>query len=96
MFIREIKEKCEYNRKSKCGVNHTYFRTQTWIELRCDNCGEIFLRSKSKIDPRRLNNNFFHVCGNCCDSKKFAQNRAVERKKVWDLTASSDLPISKL
>lgn len=96
MFIKEFKERSEHCRTSKLGVVHTYYRTQTLIELRCDNCGEKFIRSKSKIDPRRLNNNHFHVCGSCCDPKKFAQRRGVERKRVWDLPASSDIPISKL
>lgn len=95
MFIREIAEKFEYTRKSKLGVEHKYYRRKTIVELRCDNCGEIFHREKSNIDPRRLNNNFFHVCSNC-DSKRFAQKRSVDRKKVWDLPASSNIPISKL
>ena len=95
MFIKEIKNKCEYTRTSKTGVEHTYYRHKTIVLLKCDNCGDEFSRPKSQIDPRRLNNNFFHVCENC-DAKRFAQKRAVERKKVWDLPASSDLPISKL
>lgn len=95
MFMREISKKIEYIRTSKLGKEHKYYREKTLVELRCDNCSEIFYRDKAKIDPRRLNNNFFHVCSNC-DSKRFAQKRGVERKKVWDLPASSNLPISKL
>jgi hypothetical protein len=47
------------------------------------------------MEPKRLNNNYFHVCENC-DAKKFAQKKGVERKQVWNMSASSDLPINKL
>lgn len=47
------------------------------------------------MDPKRLNNNYFHVCENC-DAKRFAQKKGVERKQVWNLHASSNIPISKL
>jgi hypothetical protein len=46
------------------------------------------------MDPKRLSNNYFHVCGNC-DAKRFAQQKGVDRRKVWQLKASSDLPINK-
>jgi hypothetical protein len=47
------------------------------------------------MDPKRLSNNYFHVCKNC-DSKVFAQRKGIEKKKMWDLPASSNIPISKL
>jgi|TARA_A100001035_G_scaffold119831_1_gene94100 hypothetical protein len=47
------------------------------------------------MDPKRLNNNYFHVCSNC-DAKKFAQKKGVEKKQVWNLSASSTMPIGKL
>jgi len=47
------------------------------------------------MDPKRLNNNYFHVC-NECDAKRFAQKRGVDRRKVWQLTASSSMPIGKI
>ena len=47
------------------------------------------------MDPKRLSNNYFHVCKNC-DSKKFAQKKGVEQKQKWNMSASSNLPISKL
>jgi hypothetical protein len=47
------------------------------------------------MDPKRLSNNYFHVCSNC-DAKRFAQKRGIQKKQVWDLPASSDLDISKL
>jgi hypothetical protein len=52
-------------------------------------------KSKTGMDPKRLSNNYFHVCSNC-DAKVFAQKKGVERKRVWNLYASSDIPISKL
>ena len=95
MFVKEFKTKKLHTRKSKCGKEHSYYRHSTVVELRCDNCVELFTRPRSKMDPKRLSNNYFHVCENC-DAKKFAQKRGVERRKVWSLTASSDLPIGRI
>jgi len=47
------------------------------------------------MDPKRVSNNYYHVC-NGCDAKVFAQKKGVDRKKIWDLPASLDIPISKL
>ena len=95
MFVKELKTKRLHTRKSKCGKEHSYYRYSTEVELRCDNCDSLFTRPRSKMDPKRLSNNYFHVCENC-DAKKFAQKRGVERRKVWSLTASSDLPIGRI
>ena len=95
MFIREFKEETRHTRKSKCGKLHEYTRQCTHAVFRCDSCNEEFVRPRGSMDPKRLNNNYFHVCSNC-DAKKFAQKRGVERKQVWNLSASSDLPIGKL
>ena len=51
--------------------------------------------ARGKMDYKRLNNNYFHVCAEC-DSKRFAQKKGVERKQVWNMSASSDIPIGKL
>jgi hypothetical protein len=95
MFIKEYTLKKRYERHSKCGKLHSYYRDLTMVIMRCDNCDAEFERTRGSMDPKRLNNNYFHVCTNC-DSKKFAQKKGVERKQVWNLSASSDLPISKL
>ena len=95
MFIREFKEKTRHVRRSKLGIEHEYFREKTYVNLRCDNCGADFVRPRGSMDPKRLSNNYFHVCSNC-DAKVFAQKRGVERKQVWNLSASSNIPISKL
>lgn len=95
MFLREYTLKKRYERTSKLGKVHPYYRDVTMVILRCDNCDKEFERSRGKMDPKRLSNNYFHVCGNC-DAKRFAQKKGVTRKQIWNMTASSDLDISKL
>jgi hypothetical protein len=95
MFIKEYTVKKSYERPSKLGKVHQYTRNITVCVFRCDNCNTEFERNRGNMNPKRLNNNYFHVCKNC-DSKKFAQKKGVERKKIWDLTASSDIPISQI
>jgi len=95
MFLGQFTEKTRHERISKTGIRHEYFRHKTFVRLRCDNCDNDFVRERGNMDPKRLNNNYFHVCERC-DAKTFGQKKGVERKQVWDLHASSDLPISKL
>jgi len=82
-------------RTSKNGHEHEYYRRATIVNLRCDSCGCDFQRERRKMDPKRLSNNYFHVCSNC-DAKRFAQKRGIEKKQIWNIKASSDLPIGKL
>ena len=95
MFIREYTLKKMYERLSKLGTKHSYYRDVSMVVLRCDNCDSNFERARGSMDPKRISNNYFHVCGNC-DAKRFAQKRGVDRKRVWDLPANSDIPINKL
>lgn len=95
MFLREYEIKTKHLRNSKLNLEHEYVRKKRMAVFRCDNCNSEFERPRGSMDPKRLNNNYFHVCDNC-DSKRFAQKRGIERKKVWELNASSDLPIGKL
>lgn len=95
MFIKEYTIKTKHSRKSKNGIEHEYFRQCTYACFRCDNCGSEFERARGSMDPKRLSNNYFHVCKEC-DSKKFAQKRSASKRTVWKLKASSDIPISKL
>ena len=95
MFIKEFKEETRHVRKSKLGAEHAYTRMCTYAVFRCDSCDTEFVRPRGSMDPKRLNNNYFHVC-KTCDSKRFAQKKGVERKQVWNLHASSSIPISKL
>ena len=95
MFIREYTLKKMYERLSKLGTKHSYYRDVSMVVLRCDNCDSNFERARGSMDPKRISNNYFHVCGNC-DAKRFAQKRGIDRKRVWDLPANSDIPINKL
>lgn len=94
MFLKTKTQETQHVRISKLGVEHTYKRNKTVAVFRCDNCDEIFERDLKKIQSKRLNNNYFHVCSNC-DAKRFAQRKGVERKQIWDMPASSNLPVGK-
>lgn len=78
----------EYTRLSKLGKEHVYKRKKTTLIIRCDCCYEVFERHKGSMDPKRANNNYYHVCSNC-DSKRFAQEKGVERRHIWDMPVSS-------
>jgi hypothetical protein len=95
MYLGEFQEKTRHVRRSKNGNEHEYYRTKTFVKMRCDSCDELFVRPRGSMDPKRLSNNYFHVC-KTCDSKRFAQKKGVERKQVWNMTASSSMPIGKL
>ncbi len=95
MYIGIEYETTQHIRPSKLGQTHSYYRRKSVVTFRCDNCNDVFKRDKGKIDPKRLNNNYFHVCSNC-DAKRFAQKKGVEQKKVWDMPASSMQDVSKL
>jgi hypothetical protein len=95
MFIKEYQNKQKHQRNSKLGTVHEYYRHVTMAVFRCDSCDIEFERPRGSMDPKRLNNNYFHVCSNC-DGKRFAQKKGVERKQVWNMSASSTLPIGKL
>lgn len=94
MFLKTEKIVTTYTRISKLGKTHEYQRSKTVAMLQCDNCDNIFKRDLKKINRKRLSNNYFHVCSNC-DAKRFAQKKGVEQKKIWDLPASAELPVSK-
>jgi len=77
-----------HERPSKYGRIHVYNRKKTIIVIRCDCCKEVFRRDRGSMNPKRLTNNFYHVCSNC-DAKKFAQEKGVERRRIWDMPVSS-------
>ena len=95
MFIKQYIIAKRHERLSKCGKQHEYWRNSTMCVFKCDSCDTHFERARGSMDPKRLSNNYFHVCSNC-DAKVFAQKKGVERKQVWNLHASSDISISKL
>ena len=80
--------KKEYQRASKLGKTHSYYRHQTILIIRCDKCGIEFTRERGSMSPKRIDNNVYHVC-NCCDSKRFAQEKGVESRHIWDMPVSS-------
>jgi len=94
MFIKTEIHENQYSRRSKCGEEHSYKRKKTVAIFRCDNCDTEFNRDLKHVDRKRLSNNYFHVCSNC-DAKRFAQRKGVEQKKIWDLPASTTLPVGK-
>jgi ribosomal protein L37AE/L43A len=94
MFLTIENQKNQYTRRSKCGKEHTYVRNKTVAIFRCDNCDETFTRDLKHIDRKRLSNNYFHCCSKC-DAKRFAQRKGVEQKKIWDMPASTTLPVGK-
>lgn len=94
MFLKTETERTEYTRTSKLGISHAYYRNKTMAIFRCDNCDEQFKRDLKHVDRKRLSNNYFHCCPNC-DAKRFAQRKGIERKKIWDMPASTTLPVGK-
>jgi len=94
MFLKKEIQESQHSRVSKTGLEHQYTRSKTVAIFRCDNCDEIFQRDLKHIDRKRLSNNYFHCCSNC-DHKRFAQRKGVERKQIWDMPASTELPVGK-
>jgi protein-arginine kinase activator protein McsA len=94
MFLKTKTQRTTHSRTSKLGLMHNYERIKTIAEFRCDNCDAEFERDIRKVNRNRLSNNYFHVCENC-DAKRFAQRKGVEQKKIWDLPASTTLPVGK-
>jgi predicted RNA-binding Zn-ribbon protein involved in translation (DUF1610 family) len=94
MFLKKQTQQTQYVRISKLGISHEYSRRKTVAVFRCDNCDEEFTRDLKNMDHRRLSNNYFHVCSKC-DAKKFAQRKGVERKQIWNMPASTELPVGR-
>lgn len=95
MYIGCLKEKTSHKRISKKGIEHVYYRIKKVNKFICDCCGKEFCRNHADMDPKRISNSYFHVC-NSCDPKRFAQKKGVEKRKIWDMPASSDMPIGRL
>lgn len=95
MFIKTKKVTREYTRSSKLEKSHIYTRTKTLVVLECDVCHNEFEREQGKMNPKRASSEYYHVCSNC-NPKQFAQKRGVERRKLWNLSADSDIDITKI
>lgn len=95
MFLDTVTINQWYTRPSKSGLVHKYQRSKTVARFRCDNCSSEFLRDLGKMDRRRLSNEYYHVCPTC-DSKRFAQSKGVERRRLWSMSVDTDIDISKI
>lgn len=94
MFLTTEVVENQYTRRSKTGREHVYKRNKVLAVFQCDNCDETFRRDLKHIDRKRLSNRYFHCCSGC-DAKRFGQRKAIERRKIWDLPASSTLPVGR-
>lgn len=94
MYLSSFKQLSQHERPSKTGKIHRYQREKTVLVFRCDNCDCEFNRDKSSMSPKRVSNNYFHICEHC-DAKRFAQRKGVEKRKIWDMPASLDWPVGK-
>ena len=94
MLIETKKVTTEYTRASKFDKVHTYTRTKIIVVIQCDNCQCLFEREKGKMSKQRVSIDYYHVCQNC-GPKRFAQKRGAERRKLWNLSADSDVDITK-
>lgn len=94
MFLMTESVETQYVRLSKLGQEHAYKRRKILAVFRCDSCDEMFKRDLKHMDRKRLSNNYFHCCSKC-DTKRFAQKKGVDKKKIWDMPASSTLPVGR-
>ena len=95
MFKRIEKEVRFYVRKSKKGKSHPYKRLRSYAIFECDDCHSEFKREKGKVDSKRLDNFYVHVCPDC-DPKRFAQRKGVEQRKKLNLSVNTDIRIDEL
>jgi hypothetical protein len=95
MFIGIKKATQVYTRDSKLGGRHTYTRKKSVVILKCDACETEFERDLARINKKRLNNDYYHVCSQC-DVKRFAQEKGVERRRIWNMPIDSDIEIDRL
>jgi hypothetical protein len=95
VLIKIFQVQVEFSRASKKGTAHSYHRTRTVALLKCDCCGTEFERRASEMDHRRLTTNHIHVCARC-DTKKFAQSKAVESRNFWNTTVDLDIDVDSI
>lgn len=88
MYLGQELQSNSYYRASKYGTVHAYMRKKTVLIFQCDCCQGYFKRDKGNMDSKRVNNNVYHVCGDC-DAKKFAQSKGVESRMIWNMPVSS-------
>ena len=95
-MLTRIEQEIRFHvRKSKTEKNHPYKRIRSYAIFQCDECHIEFKREKGKVDPKRLDNFYVHVCPSC-DPKRFAQRKGVEQRKLLNLPAGSDIRIDEI
>jgi len=95
MFKRIEKEVRFYVRKSKTGKSHPYRRIRSYAVFQCDECHQEFKREKGKVDAKRLDDFYVHVCPKC-DPKRFAQRKGVEQRTKLNIKVDSGITIDEL
>ena len=95
MFKRIEKEIRFYLRKSKNGKTHPYKRLRSYAIFECDECHQEFKREKGKVDAKRLDDYYVHVCPDC-DPKRFAQKKGVEQRRKLNIPVDADITIDEL
>ena len=63
--------------------------------FQCDNCHVEFQRDKGKVDPKRLTDDYTHVCPKC-DPKRFAQKQGVRQRKKLNMRIDSMIDITSI
>ena len=95
MFKRTERKIQYFLRKGKKGQHLTYKRKKTLVVFQCDSCHEEFMRDKGKVDPKRLTDDYTHVCPKC-DPKRFAQKQGVKQRKKLNLRIDSMIDITSI
>ena len=95
MFVKTKQVSTQYTRNRRLEKPLTYTRTKTVVVLACDQCRIVFERDLGKMDHRRLTDEYTHVCPNC-DQKRFAQNKGVERRRLWNMSVDTDIDVTKI
>ena len=70
------------------GKKHKVSTVKTIYNMRCDNCGEEFVRTAKEINRASS----AHCC-NQCDAKRFAQSQSASLRKFkkWDASSSKKI-----
>ena len=95
MFKRTERKIQYFLRKGKKGQHPTYKRKKTLVVFQCDNCHVEFQRDKGKVDPKRLTDDYTHVCPKC-DPKRFAQKQGVRQRKKLNMRIDSMIDITSI
>ena len=87
MLIGEHYEYATYHR-TRNGLRHELVRKHKIYELRCDSCGNIFMRTSKEMHKTSGG----HCCSSC-NFHKFAQTQSVIIRQYNILDASSGIKI---